>query len=304
MACEPRPNRFRAAVVAGKREPLVVRGKRGRVDKTAKGLAAVPVPRSEGRRRNERRNDRHRLDSESAVLRHKRRKTTVELINLSGGGAMIAGKLKVRLWDHVHLILGEHGEVECAVRWIKGDRVGLEFSHETRIDCDSETHTELLRAVIRKSFPDVEIQSAQVPAKAKTASVAVEEHRGAERHPLIWTGLVFHNYETDPARLRNISTTGALIQCSAHLPQGATVYLDLGEAGRHAATVSWCRGDQSGLAFHEPFDIHVLAKARPEVVPPSWIKPDYLADDDPKSSPWAAEWGRLSLTELGKTLRG
>ena len=131
--------------------------------KTPKGaipdsLDSVRVPRAETRRANARGRDRHRLSSEHAILRHEDREQDVELVNLSAGGAMIRGcALDLMLWDHVHLVLGEGAGVECAVRWIKDDRVGLEFAHETRIDCDEDTHDELLLAVIRKTFPDVEV---------------------------------------------------------------------------------------------------------------------------------------------------
>ena len=66
------------------------------------------------------------------------RKHVVELINLSGGGAMISGELNLMLWDHVELRARRAmDEIECAVRWIKDDRIGLEFAHETRLDCDA-----------------------------------------------------------------------------------------------------------------------------------------------------------------------
>ena len=67
---------------------------------------------------------------------------------------MIRGNFELHLWDHVGLVLGDDGELDCAVRWIKAGSVGLEFAHETRIDCDEEARDKMLRAVIQKSFPD------------------------------------------------------------------------------------------------------------------------------------------------------
>src|SRR3990170_766781 len=139
MACEGAPmNKFRSAVLSGKegaREvPLIAEKKRAR-DAAAKGLGAVPVPRSETRTTDQRGDNRHRLPAESATVRHKNKLHKVELINLSGGGAMIAGNLKPKLWDRIDLVLGEFGEIESAVRWIRGDRIGVEFAHETRIAC-------------------------------------------------------------------------------------------------------------------------------------------------------------------------
>src|SRR5689334_20319352 len=110
--------------------------------KTPKGaladaLDSILVPRAETRRGNARGRDRHRLSSEHALLRHEGHEQVVDLVNLSSGGAMVRGaNLELVLWDHVHLSLGDGGDVECAVRWIKGGDIGLEFAHETRVDCD------------------------------------------------------------------------------------------------------------------------------------------------------------------------
>src|SRR5690349_10407265 len=101
MTTEPKANSFRSALLSGKvgrHDDLVARTKKGRIDRKAEGLTGVAVPREERRSRNEREADRHRLTSETATVRIGRRKQSIELINVSGGGAMIAGKLNARLW--------------------------------------------------------------------------------------------------------------------------------------------------------------------------------------------------------------
>ena len=292
------PNSFRASAVRGQRASLLVTDKQGRGDPKAKGLGAVKVTRAEGRSANQRDNDRHRLNDEQAVVRHKGKRHVVDLINLSHGGAMVGGKFKARLWDRVDLVLGKDGEIECAVRWLRDGRVGLEFAHETHIECDPATLDELLLQVIRNSFPDVAFKA------RPTAPPEEPEHQRAEiRHPLIWSGVLRHNHEWETVRLRNISRLGALVECPAPLPAGATVYLELGEAGRIAATVSWSRGNQTGLAFDEPFDVRTLSKAVPEVASQPGSQPRAASGaSDP--SPWAAEWNRLSVDELRETLEG
>src|SRR5689334_86127 len=92
-------------------------------------IATVAVARAHGRRADTRGGDRHRLSDQQAQATHKRKSHHVELINVSGGGAMIEGDFEPMLWDRVDLCLGEGGSIECAVRWIKGDRIGLEFAH-------------------------------------------------------------------------------------------------------------------------------------------------------------------------------
>ena len=78
--------------------------------------------------------------------------------------------------------------------------------------------------------------------------------------------------------------------------------LDLGEAGSVFCTVAWTHGDQSGLRFHEAFNLALLARTRPEIAPARWTKPDYLRDDSADSSPWASRWNRLTIGELRQTL--
>src|SRR5688572_3639103 len=151
------PNEFRATLRQGRRdEPVLSKHKRRETDPRATGLGDIKVNRSESRNSNQREADRHRLTDEQAVVRRKGKNHVVELINVSHGGAMVAGNFKAKLWDKVDLVLGEGSAIECAVRWIRGDRFGLEFAHETRVECDADTLDNLLREVIRQSFPGAE----------------------------------------------------------------------------------------------------------------------------------------------------
>lgn len=292
------PNDFRASLRSGRRDSPVVTQKRAPKDRKASGLGGVKVTRSESRSSDQRAGDRHRLTGEQAVVRRKGKSHEVELINLSHGGAMVAGHFKAKLWDKVELVLGDAGEIECAVRWMRGDRIGFEFAHETKVDCAPDTLDELLRQVIRNSFPNVEIKAPQPVAEAQ------EQKRNAVRHPLIWSGILHHDYDWDTVRLRNISRLGALIECSVSLPPGVTVYLDLGEAGRLAATVSWSRGNQSGLQFHESFDVTSLSKSTPEIAATQGSRPHFGGEGNSDQSPWAPQWKRLSVEELGSRLGG
>ena len=300
------PNEFRATMRSG-RKPLVVADKHAKVDDSAAGVAAglgaVPVPRSESRRTNQRDGDRHRLTDEQVVVRRKGKDYVVELINVSHGGAMVGGKLKAKLWDPVELVLGDpgasDGSIECAVRWIRGDRYGLEFAHETRVDCDSETLDELLRNVIRTSFPGIELKE-RPPTEGKTA-----EQRLLVRHPLIWSGVLHHDYEWEVVRLRNISSGGALIECPLSMPSGVTVYLELDNIGRLAATVTWSRENQTGLAFERPFDVSTLSKATPEIATNNASRSHFAPyGRGCDQSPWAPQWDRASIEELSAKLGG
>lgn len=266
----------------------------------AETLKSVQVPRDEQRQANARFDDRHRLSDEKVRISHGRRSSEVELINLSGGGAMVRGELKAKLWDKVQLHLGEDGTIDCAVRWIREDNFGLEFAHETRIDCGADQQAAILREVVRRSFPDVEFE---------TPAEILEEHEGPDgredgRHPLVWSGLLHHDYQSTPVRLRNISATGVMIECAAPLRVGSEPLLEMSDALSVSTTVTWVLGDQAGLRFHSPFDLYELARSRPEVTPVEWEPPAYLNAGPSKDSPWKEQWGRMSLGTLRQELEG
>jgi hypothetical protein len=296
---------IRSRILGGKAadEPLL-KGKQPKGVK-ADTLDSVPVVREASRTANTRDQDRHRLaDDEQVRLVHRGKERTVQLVNLSGGGAMIAGKFNPKLWDRVELHLGEDGVLECAVCWIKGDRVGLEFAHETQLDCSPDERAVLLRDVIARSFPDVEFEVGVVAAPAPAEGRQADEQRGDRRHPLIWSGTLHYDFQSSAVRLRNISEKGALIECETPLPVGAEPLLDLGEAGNLFGTVTWSVGDQAGIRFHSPFDMSQLARAKPQLAPVRWERPPYLKTDPTANSPWAKEWGRMSLNELRDELEG
>ncbi len=306
MGIESTPNEFRAKLGNGRVEPVLAKHKRRETDPKASKLGDIKVARSASRSSNERKSDRHRLTDEQAVVRRKGKRHVVELINLSHGGAMVAGDIKAKLWDKVALVLSDEnesgaGEIECAVRWIRDGRYGLEFAHETQVECDGATLDELLRQVIRHSFPGVELK---LRPAASDRNCEHEDKRAETRHPLIWSGILHRDYDWEMVRLRNISQSGALIECPADLPTGATVNLDLGEAGKIAATVVWSRGDQMGLSFETPFDVRSLANATPDVATKHGYQAPFGELGQSDQSPWAPQWGRLSIDELGKRLGG
>ena len=311
MTTEPKANSFRSAVLSGsigRHDDLVARTKKGRVSRSGDGLTAISVPREEIRSHNQRSGDRHRLMGETAHVRVGRRKHDVELINVSGGGAMIAGKLNLKLWDPVELHLGENGKVECVVRWIRDNRFGLEFAHETRLDCAASEREALLREVLTRNFGNVEFE---LPRSDRTRKADLEpqidadlEQRIARRHPLIWTGVLHHDYQSSPIRVRNISSTGCMLECSAPVRVGTEPLLELGDAISVSGTVAWSVGDQVGFAFHSPFDMTQLAQSLPDVAPSEWIRPSYLDSGSEADSPWDPRWNRLSVGELKQELEG
>lgn len=308
-------NSFRSAIMSGKglhpKNPLVS-DKEGRGAKED-DLSSVDVPRSEGRSTNHRDDDRHRLDHEVARARFDGEEHEIDLINLSGGGAMIRADFAPRLWERVELILAKGAEIECAVRWIRADRVGLEFAHETRIDCDPEARDALLLEVIHRSFPDVAFApreevavplSVEAPNTGDDDDAIANSRRTERRHPLVWMGEIYFSHTNEKVRLRNISENGALIESPVQYPLGVEVMLDLGDAGQHFATVSWTCGDKAGLKFNNAFDLKQLGNAKPEVAPHLMIRPGPGLQTSDIDNPWAEGWKRQSLDELRDDLEG
>jgi len=307
-------NSFRSAIMSGNglysKDPLV-RSKKKK-GATEDDLSSVAVPRSEKRLSNQRDDDRHRLDQETARARFKGKPHDVDLINLSGGGAMIRCDFTPRIWDRIDLILAEDGEIECAVRWIRDDRIGLEFAHETRIDCEPQERDALLLDVIHRSFPEVALLSRQDQSAPNCRNQSqpddddsvANSRRTERRHPLVWMGEIYFSHSNDKVRLRNISENGALVECKVPYPLGAEVLLDLGNAGQHFAIVSWNFGDKTGLKFKNMFDMKRLGSAKPEVAPEMLIRPGPSRLSVDQDNPWAEGWQRQSLEELRDDLEG
>lgn len=260
--------------------------------------SGLQIPRSETRTHNHR-GEHRELSAEEVRVRVGRRSIVADLLNLSGGGAMIRTNVPLTLWKQVHLELGEGGSVECVVRWIREDRYGLEFAHETQVGGDASKRDAMLLETIERNFPEVASEAGDGDVQGAGA-----QRRAGLRHPLIWSGEIHYDHESTRVRLRNVSGTGALVDSLKAIPEGAEILLDLGGAGQHFATVTWSRGDQLGLRFQRPFDISCLAQARPEVAPQKWVRPDYLNAGQDKDSPWAEPWKRLSLGQLKDELEG
>lgn len=301
--------------------------------KGAKGdeLDSVAVAREESRRGNSRTADRHRLSEETVRVTHDGSQCEAQLVNLSDGGAMIRGTLDLKLWDSVELHLGEGGAIECAVRWMRGDRIGLEFAHETRLDCSSDEVATVLREVISRSFPDAkfELSDEEAPAdddsdplperraserrtgerRIRAARTDPGEHRREPRHPLIWSGTLHLENQSTNVRIRNISSTGALVECLAPVEVGDEPVLELNDDAAIASTVQWVVGNHVGVRFHRPFDMQLLARSRPAVAqaPAKWTRPAYLEaaqEEENESDPWDPRWKRFTMRQINSELEG
>ena len=101
------------------------------------------------------------------------------------------------------------------------------------------------------------------------------------RHRLIRTGMLEHEGERLPARLRNISAGGAMVECDRPVPVDAKVKLDLEEAGFVIGEVRWCQRGQMGIRFDHEFDLRKLARPRRTPGSLKMMTPRYLEAEAP-----------------------
>ncbi len=82
------------------------------------------------------------------------------------------------------------------------------------------------------------------------------------------------------ARLRNISSGGALVECREEMPVGAQVQLDFAAGGLVDAEVRWTKGTQFGVQFKEKFNLKLLQPAKPTINAATVMAPAYLTAKD------------------------
>ena len=300
---------IRTQIFGGGAEQRLLKEKQPKEAPEFKSLSDIAIPREETRRTNGREQDRYRLTGARSAVTYDGRIYDAEVINLSGGGAMVAGAMKPNIGDRIDLRLGEDSTIECAVRWMKGGRLGLEFAHETKLECSDDEHSALLRDVISRNFPDQTFESppeslTELPEEDEEHEEEASDHRAARRHPLIWLGELQYGSHKWDVRLRNISSSGALVECPGPLRVDSEVLLDHGKAGTITCTVSWSVGDHVGLRFDEPFDMRRLSDTKPMVAPATWLRPAYLEAHAQADSAWESAWNRVSVDELRQELEG
>jgi len=101
---------------------------------------------------------------------------------------------------------------------------------------------------------------------------------------IIRAALLHYEGQVKGARLRNISSGGALVESREDLPVGAEIQLDFAAGGLIDAEVRWTKGTQFGCQFKEKFNLKLLQQAQPTASPlPKGayvMRPDYLKGDD------------------------
>jgi diguanylate cyclase (GGDEF)-like protein/PAS domain S-box-containing protein len=99
------------------------------------------------------------------------------------------------------------------------------------------------------------------------------------RMRIIRAALLHYQGQVKGARLRNISSGGALVECREELAVGAQIQLDFAAGGLIDAEVRWTKGTQFGCQFKEPFNLKLLQLAK-AAKPSAVMTPTYMAAGD------------------------
>lgn len=97
---------------------------------------------------------------------------------------------------------------------------------------------------------------------------------------IIRAALLHYDGEVRGARLRNISSGGALVECRQPVEIGKEIELDFAAGGLIAARIVWCKGTQFGVQFKEKFNLKLLQQlAKPTPAGSKFMTPDYMKGD-------------------------
>jgi len=129
-----------------------------------------------------------------------------------------------------------------------------------------------------KPMPPEEAQ--ELAAKGSAALPAQLPWR-EPRIRIIRAALLHYDGQVLGARLRNISSGGALVECREEMPFEAMVQLDIGVGSLLDAQVRWAKGTQFGCQFQEPFNLKLLQQSpKASASSPKVMSPNYLASGD------------------------
>jgi hypothetical protein len=124
--------------------------------------------------------------------------------------------------------------------------------------------------------------AADAGALAVKGSAALPEQLPARepRMRIIRATLLHYDGQVRGARLRNISSGGALVESREEVPVGAQIQLDFAAGGLIDATVVWTKGTQFGCQFKDKFNLRLLQPAKPAAKPSNVMTSNYLAAGD------------------------
>src|SRR5437588_5389439 len=98
-------------------------------------------------------------------------------------------------------------------------------------------------------------EEARALAAKGAATLPAQLPQREPRMRIIRAALLHHQGRVLGARLRNISSGGALVECREEIDVGSVIELDFAAGGLVGGKVVWTRGTQFGVQFHETFNL-------------------------------------------------
>jgi hypothetical protein len=238
--------------VPRKPSPLAQKEKKGG-EALQGSLTRISIARNERRQSHQRHEDRFVVSDANAIALWRGGESEVRIVNLSSNGLMIETPRQPEIGERVRLQLAGCNPISCWVRWVRDGRIGLEFAVETEILADSGVRDYLLNEI------SLALGGPQTLAGRR---VGVERRDRGERHGMIWVGGITLGDRIYPVRLRNVSSSGAMVAAESPLGDalGQRVTLELGAAGSVSGIVKWASEYEFGMEFTTPFDVAQLAQ--------------------------------------------
>jgi diguanylate cyclase (GGDEF)-like protein len=115
-------------------------------------------------------------------------------------------------------------------------------------------------------------------ALANTVTVEADGYQCIRepRHRLMRRAIAEINGEVLEIRLRNISATGALVECPLAVSPGATITIDIVGVGPVAGTVRWAQSGKFGIQFSDAFNLTRLAPRKEVHNDVTMMRPWYI----------------------------
>jgi EAL domain-containing protein (putative c-di-GMP-specific phosphodiesterase class I) len=122
-------------------------------------------------------------------------------------------------------------------------------------------------------------EAAELAAKG-AATLPAQLPPREPRMRIIRAALLHYQGQVKGARLRNISSGGALVECREEMPVGAEIQLDFAAGGLIDGTIRWTKGTQFGVQFKEKFNLKLLQPAKTGPQASSVMTPNYFSAGD------------------------
>jgi diguanylate cyclase (GGDEF)-like protein len=123
-------------------------------------------------------------------------------------------------------------------------------------------------------------EAAELASKGAIERIEPQFPPREPRVRIIRAALLHYQGRVLGARLRNISSGGALVECREELPVGAEVELDFAAGGLIDAEIRWTKGTQFGCQFREKFNLKLLQPTKAPAKASTMMTPNYLSSAD------------------------